>query len=131
VKKWTMGIGLIILGVLVSFGVSYYIIEAEIFMLHPKYKGILLGSVLGIPMVLYGGSYAWWYHRCAKQKSRIRSAYKGQFFWMLVVVIVEFSALFLVFETAGLMNVASIHYISSCLIPTIFFCIAFLLCKPF
>lgn len=130
-RKWMLGVCLIVVGVLVSFGLSSFIIGAEIFMLNPKYKDLLLGSILGIPLLIYGAGYALWYYRCAKQKSRDQNIYKGGWFWMSIIVILEFSVLFFVFEITGLMDEASVHYISSCFISTIFFCVAFLVCKPF
>lgn len=131
VKRWKLGGCLIAIGVLISIGVSSYVISEEIFMLNPKYKNFLLGSAFGIPALIFGLGYALWYHRCAIQKSRTQSVYKGQWFWMLLIVILEYSALFVVFGMIGLIEGEVVYYIANCLVPAIFFCAAFLFCKPF
>lgn len=130
-KRWKIGGCLIIIGVLISFGVSAYVVHEEIFMLNPKYKNLLLGSAFGLPAMIYGLGYALWYHRCAIQKSRTQNVYKGQWFWMLIIVIAEFSALFVLFGTMGLTDGELVYYVANGLIPAFFFCVAFLFCKPF
>lgn len=131
VKRWKTGGCLIAIGVIISFAVSAYIINEEIFMLNPAYKNLLLCSAFGIPALIFGLGYAWWYHRCAVQKSRTQSVYKGQWFWMLIIVILECSALFVVFGIIGLIEGELVYYIANCLVPALFFSIAFLVCRPF
>jgi len=131
VKRWKSGGLLIAIGVIISFAVSAYIISEEIFMLNPAYKNLLLGSAIGIPALIFGLGYAWWYHRCAVQKSRTQSVYKGQWFWLVIIIIVEYSALFAVFGMIGLVEGELVYYIANCLVPALFFCVAFLVCRPF
>ncbi len=130
-KKWVGGAVLIAIGVLASFGLSFFIVEAEIYMLNPRYKVLLLASVSAIPAFIYGIGYATWYWKCKKQDSRLQDVYKNQPFWMLMLIVLEFGALFFVFSTTGLMNETSIYYFIGSLIPTVFFCCAFLGFKPF
>lgn len=131
IKKWMIGIALIIAGVIISFGLSFFIIQAEIYMLNPKYKDMLLISIVGVPTVIYGAGYALWYRRCMAQKSRTQSVYKGELFWMLLIVLAEIGALLSIFSVAGWLDEGSIYYMISCFIPTLLFCCAFLFCKPF
>lgn len=130
-KRWRLGGCLIAVGVIISFGVSAYIINEEVFMLNPAYKTLLLGSAFGIPALIFGLGYAWWYHRCAVQKSRTQSVYKGQWFWMLIFVIAEYSALFAIFGIIGLIEGELVYYTANCLVPALFFCAALLTCRPF
>lgn len=131
VKRWMLGGFLITAGVIISFGVNAYIINEEIFMLNPAYKTLLSSSAFVIPALIFGLGYAWWYHRCAVQKSRTQSVYKAQWFWMLIIVIAEYSALFAIFGIIGLIEGELVYYIANCLIPALFFCAAFLKCRPF
>lgn len=131
VKRWILGGSLIVIGVIISFGVSAYIISEEIFMLNPVYNNHLLLSAFFIPALFFGLGYAWWYHRCAAQKSRIGSVYKSQWFWMLIIVILEHGALLAVCRIIGLTDGVMVYYIADCLVPAIFFCVAFLVCRPF
>lgn len=130
-KKWAVGVWLIIMGVLISFGISVFIVEGEFFMLRPGHKNILLAGVFGTPMVIYVVFYGIWYHRCAIQKSRSMSVYKGEMFWVLLAVMLDIIALLVIFEIGGVLDEAWIHVVISSIISTVFFCIAFLCCKPF
>ena len=130
-KRWILGGSLIAIGVIISFGVSAYIISEEIYMLNPVYKNHLLFSAFCIPAFIFGLGYALWYHRCAVQKSRTQSVYKGQWFWMLIIVILELVALFAVCRIIGLTDGVVAYYIADCVVPALFFCVAFLFCRPF
>lgn len=130
-KRWILGGSLILIGAIISYGVSAYIINGEFFMLNPMYKNHLLTGAFCIPAFIFGLGYAWWYHRCAVQKSRTQSVYKGQWFWMLIIVILEYAALFALCAMIGLTEGALVYYMADCLVPALFFCVAFLFCRPF
>lgn len=131
-KRWLMGSGLIVIGILASWLLSAWIVAGGYFMLNPAHKSILLIVIFSVPFVIYLIIYSCWYFRCARQKSRSLNVYKGGTFLMVFAMALVLVFLLTIFGAiTGILNEVIFHVISSFIITAIFFDIAFLICRPF
>lgn len=130
-KKGMFGEGLIVLGVLISYGLDFFIIQQEIFSLRPDYKDMILGCVLVIPLAVYGVVYGLWYIWCATRKTRSYAVYKNERVWMIFTVLFEISLLTGIFMMRGILSEGAVYAGIAFVVPTIAFCIAFLCCRAF
>ena len=130
-KKWMTGIALIVIGRVISFGISAFIVERQLFMLKPSHEGILLGAIFAVPLILYGGFYLFRYYRCGAKGLRTRDVYKDEKWWMILAVAGDLAALVAIFEVYGFLGEALVHVGISFVVSTIFYVVACLVCRPF
>lgn len=125
------GAGLIAAGVIVSYIINGLVLAGRYISVKPDHKGAIMSIITLVPFFCYLCVYITRFYYCVRRNARTNDVYKNEI-WQITATVAGNIVIMIALLSAGnILGEASSYMIISSIITTIFFVLAFLLCKPF